>query len=116
MRVALFQTANQREVVLERQVRMQAADDVKFRGAFGDAVTGTLIDFFERKVVGAGCIGRTAKGAEFAVRDADVGGVDVAIDVEIGDVAVAFFRGRNLRASLRRANRAIRRARGRRQR
>ena len=91
LREALFQAADQGEVILERQIGMQAADDVKFRGAFGDAVTGALVNFFESEGVGAGRIGRAAKGAELAVRDADVGGIDVAIDVEIGDVAVLFF-------------------------
>jgi len=64
---------------------------MKFGGALSDAVTGTLVDFLESEVVGAGRIGRAAKGAEFAVSDADVGGIDVTIDVEIGDIAMLFF-------------------------
>ena len=54
LREALFQAADEGEVILERQIRMQAADDVKFGGAFGDAVTGALVNFVESEVVGAG--------------------------------------------------------------
>ena len=43
------------------------------------------------KVYAPGESGIAAKGAKLAVRDADVGGIDVAIDVVIGDVAVALF-------------------------
>ncbi len=37
LRIALLQPANQIEIKLERQIRMQSADDVEFRGAFGHA-------------------------------------------------------------------------------
>ena len=45
LRKALLQAANQLEVILERQIGMQAADDVKFRGAFGDALRGARDKF-----------------------------------------------------------------------
>src|SRR5882762_2623649 len=70
---------------------MQAANNVEFSGAFANALFGSLIDFFQGVGVGAGRVLIAAKGAEFAVRHADVGGIDVAGDVEIGDVAVFFF-------------------------
>src|SRR5271163_317164 len=70
---------------------MQAADDVEFRGAFRDAFACALPHFIQSECVGAGRIGGASKGAELAMRHADIGGIDVAIDVEIGDVAVAFF-------------------------
>ena len=53
LREALLQPADESEVIVKGQVRMQAADDVKFSGAFCDAVTGALIDFLESEVVGA---------------------------------------------------------------
>ena len=71
---------------------MQAADHVKFRGAFAHAFRGALVNFFEREGVGAGRIRRAAEGAELAMRDADIGGIDVAVDVEVADVAVRFSR------------------------
>ena len=70
---------------------MQAANDVKFRGAFGDALRGALPDFVQREGVSAGSVGRASKGAQLAMRHANIGGIDVAIDVEVGDVAVALF-------------------------
>src|SRR6202171_6805747 len=70
---------------------MQAADDVEFGGAFADALFGALVDFFECKGVSAGSVGIAAESAELAMGDANVGRVDVAIDVEVGDVAVALL-------------------------
>src|SRR5205814_4173412 len=70
---------------------MQAADNVKFGCAFADALVGALIDFVEGISVGAGGIGIAAERAEFAVGDADVGRIDVTIDIVVGDVAVFFF-------------------------
>ena len=70
---------------------MQAADNVNFRGAFANALCRALVHFLERIGVRAGSFGIAAEGAEFAMRDADVRGIDVAIDVVIGDVAVALF-------------------------
>src|SRR6266705_6991689 len=70
---------------------MQAADDVKFGRAFPDALVGALINFVEGVRVGAGRVGIAAKRAEFAVGNADVGRIDVAIDVVVGDVAVFPF-------------------------
>ena len=70
---------------------MQAADDVEFRGAFGHTLGGALPYFVEREGVGSGSVGRASESAKFAMRHANVGGIDVAVDVEVGDVAVAFF-------------------------
>ena len=75
----------------EGQVGMQAADHVKFRGSLAHALLGALPDFFEGESVGAGRVGLAAKGAEFAMGHADVGGIDVAIDVEVADIAVALL-------------------------
>ena len=50
LREALLQAANQFQVIVERQIGMQAADDVKLGGAFGDALRGALVNFFESEV------------------------------------------------------------------
>src|SRR2546430_3632108 len=70
---------------------MQAADDVKLGGAFAYTLRGALINFFESKGVCAGSVGVAAKSAQLTVRHADIGRIDVPIDVVIGDVAVAFL-------------------------
>ena len=67
---------------------MQTADHVKFRGAFARALLGALPDLFQRKGVRARRVGVAAKRAQLAVRHADVGGIDVPVDVEVADVAV----------------------------
>ena len=70
---------------------MQAADHVEFRGAFADTLLGALINLFERKSIRTGSTGIAAERAQFAMRDADVRRIDVPVDVEIGDVAVALL-------------------------
>src|ERR1700751_904289 len=67
---------------------MQSTDNMKLRGTFCDSITGALVDFVQGEIVSAGRIGRATKRAELAVRHANVRGIDVAIDVEIRDVAV----------------------------
>src|SRR6202047_5684027 len=70
---------------------MQAADDVKFRCAFADALFGALVNFFEGESVCARGVGIAAESAELAMCHANVGGIDVTIDVEVGDVAMALL-------------------------
>src|SRR5664279_1642053 len=70
---------------------MQTAHDVKFCRAFSDAFRGTLVHFFQSKRVSPRRIWVSSEGAEFAVGHADVGGIDVAIHIVIGDVAMALF-------------------------
>ena len=50
---ALLQAAHHVQKIFERQIGMQAADHVKFGGAFADALLGALPDLFEREGVGA---------------------------------------------------------------
>ena len=90
-RAALLQAAHQVQKIFKRQIGMQAADHVEFRGAFAHALFGALVNFLERERVRAGRIGIAAKGAQLAVRDADVRGIDVAIHVEEAGVAVALL-------------------------
>ena len=61
LRKALLQAADQVEVIIERKIGMQAANDVEFRGAFGDAFRAARENFVERKSVRAGTSGERPK-------------------------------------------------------
>ena len=52
-RAALLQPANHLQEIFERQIGMQAADDVEFQRAFARTLLRALINLFERKVVRA---------------------------------------------------------------
>src|ERR1700690_13413 len=91
LRKALAQTANQVEVVVKRQVRVQTADDVKFRGPFRNSFRRASEDLTEREGVRAGGIGRASKGAKLAMRHAHVCRIDVAVDVEVDDLTMALL-------------------------
>ena len=67
---------------------MQAADDVKLGDRLAVAGGRRLPRLFERHGVAGRVALLAAEGAELAGCDADVGRVDVAIDVEVGDVAM----------------------------
>src|SRR5487761_620370 len=88
LREALLEAANHVEIERKRQIGMQAAHDVKFRRAFGDALPGALPDFLERVGVRARGIVVAPKSAEFAMRAADIRRIDVPVDVVVADVAV----------------------------
>src|SRR5258708_10283462 len=90
-RAALFKAADELKEMIERQIRMQSAHDVKFRCAFADALLGAVVDLFKSERVGAGSVGIAAEGAQLAMCDADVRRIDVAVDVVIGDVPVALL-------------------------
>ena len=87
----LFQAANHFQEIFKRQIRMQPADNMKFRGAFAHTLFAALINLFERKVVGARRIGIAAKRAKLAVRHTNVSGIDVPVYVEVGNVPVTLF-------------------------
>jgi len=70
---------------------MQPADDMEFGGAFANALLRALVNFIEGIGVGPGSTGIASEGAQLAVGYADIGRVDVPIDVEVGDSAVALF-------------------------
>ena len=88
---ALLQSANQIQKIFERQIGMQSANEMKFRGARANALFGALPDFIQRVGVCAGRIGIAAESAEPAMRHANIRGIDVAIDVVIANVAMLFF-------------------------
>src|SRR5260370_40786632 len=70
---------------------MQAANHVKFGRAFAHALLGALVNLFESERVRAGSIRIAAERAELAMRDAHVGRIDVAIDVEETGIAVTLL-------------------------
>ena len=88
LREALLQAGNQVEKILKWQIGMQAADNMEFRNRFAVAGSGSLESFFERHRVGARRVLLAAKGAEPACGHADIRRINVAIDVEVGLVAV----------------------------
>ena len=83
-----FRPETEIEKILERQIGMQAADDVELGDRFGVSGGRGLESLFERHGVGAGRVLLASEGAEAAGRNADVGGIDVPVDVEVGLVAV----------------------------
>ena len=91
LRETLFQSGNQIEVVLERQVRMQPAHNVELGHSFRVSGGGSLISLFERHGVSAGSILLASKSAKPAGSYTDVGGIDMAIHIEISHIAVQPF-------------------------
>ena len=91
LRKALLQPGNQIEKILERQIRMQSADDVKLRDRLGVAGSGGLECLFQRHGVGAGSVLLAPESAQPAGGHANVRGIDVAVDVEVSLVAVHAF-------------------------
>src|ERR1700724_2732556 len=67
---------------------MQTSDDMELGHCFGVARGGGLPCLFEGHGVSGGIALGTAKGAQAAVSHADISGIDVAMDVEVGDVAM----------------------------
>ena len=88
LREALLQPAEHLAEPVERQLGMQAADDVEFGDRFAPALAGAMPDLFERHRVRLGIAHPLAEGAQPATRHANVGRIDVAVDVEIRGVAV----------------------------
>src|SRR5690348_16634531 len=70
---------------------MEAADNVEFGDGFAPAFAGPVPYLVERHGVGLRIAGVLSKGAETAASHADVGRIDVAVDVEISSVAVKPF-------------------------
>jgi hypothetical protein len=88
LREALFETADQIEEELKREVGVKTADDVKLRNRFGVALSSRFPSFVKGHGVAGGVAFLTAKGAKLACGYTHVGGIDMAIDVEVGEVAV----------------------------
>ncbi len=88
LRKALLKAAHQIEEVLEGKVGMEAADDVELGDGLGIAGGSGCPGLFERHGVGARGAFAASESAEAAGGDTDIGRIDVAIDVEVRDVAM----------------------------
>ncbi len=86
LRESLLQSGDELQEVLERQIGMQASDNVELGHGFGVAGSGGLPDLLQRHGVGAGPVFLAAKGAEAAGGYADIRGIDVPVDVEVSHV------------------------------
>ncbi len=75
-------------VVGEWEPGMESADDVDFGGAVLLGIACFICDFFYGEFVSAIIIFFTVEGTELAGEGADIGVVEVFIDVVVGDVAV----------------------------
>src|SRR5207245_7354318 len=64
------------------------SDDVKLRHGFAVALAGLLDAFLDRHLVAARLVDLSRPGAECAVHPAEVGGVQVAVDIVEGEIAV----------------------------
>jgi len=90
-RAALLQPADHFQKIFERQVRVQAADDVKLQRPFAHALFRARINFIQCKIVSARRIRIAAKRAQFAVRHANIRRIDMPVDIVVCDVAVLFL-------------------------
>ena len=88
LRKALLQAGDEIQKIFKRQVGMQAPDNVKFRDRFHVTGSSRLKCFFERHRIGTRCVFFSAERAQAARRDADVSGINVAIDVEVSLIVV----------------------------
>ena len=86
--IGLLEGAQDVFVVVEAEPCVQTADDVEFGDARVHIRPDMLDDLGRRPGVGAGAVlARARKRAEVAVESADVGGVDVAVLVEVDVLA-----------------------------
>ena len=86
--VALLQPAHQLLEVLERQIGIEPAHDVELRHRLGQPSARRRPRLLQRHGVGAGRALPAPEGAQPAACHAHVGGIDVPVHVEVGDVAV----------------------------
>jgi hypothetical protein len=87
-----LEAAQQLCVVIERQVRIEAVDDVQFGERLVGAASKLVPRLFERHRIGRSIRRLKArKRAEQAARDADVGRLETQVVVEVGARAVALL-------------------------
>ena len=88
LREALLQATQHFAIPVERQFRVESTDDVELGDRFGIAFARAVPDLVERHRVSLGIFLAFAERAQSATGDADIGRIDVAIDVEIGHFAM----------------------------
>ena len=91
LRKALLEAAQHLAEPVQRQFRVQSADDVEFGDGLAPAFAGALPDLFQRHGVRLGVAHALAEGAQAATGHAHIGGIDVPVDVEVGLRAVQAF-------------------------
>src|SRR5437879_13408069 len=88
LRKTLFQARAEIQEILKRQVGMEPADNVEFRDRLGISRGRGLERLFKRHGVSAGRVLLPSKGEQAAGGNANIRGVDMPVDVEIGLGAV----------------------------
>src|SRR5690349_18931518 len=63
----LFQPPNELQEIIERQIRVQAADNMKLRGAFANTLVCALVNLLQRECVSARRTRVAPKRAQFAM-------------------------------------------------
>ncbi len=86
--VAAAQAAEHFEVPVEGEPGVKSADDVDFGGTGGGGFACDAEDVVVGEFVGTGFAPLAVEFAEFAGEGADVGVIDVAVDVVVGEVSV----------------------------
>src|SRR5437867_2476089 len=79
---------NHIQVVLQRQIRIHAPHHMNLGDGLVELLPHPGLDLFPREGIGVGVPGSTIERAELAELIADVGGIDVLIDVVIGQISV----------------------------
>ncbi len=90
-RAALLQATHHVQKIFKRQVGMQPAHHVKFRGTLAHTLFGALPDLVQRESISTRRIRIASKRAQLAMRHADVGGIDVPVHIEEACVAMALL-------------------------
>ena len=85
---AFLQSRDEIQIILKGQIRMESADNVEFSDRFGIAGGRSLESFFQRHGICARSIFLASKSTETASSYANVGGIDVAVHVEVSNVAM----------------------------
>ena len=85
---SLLQPTHQVEKIFQRQIRVQPADDMKLRHRLRVARGRRLPSLFQRHGVACLVALLAPKGAQPAVRHANIRRVDVPVDVEVGHIPV----------------------------
>ena len=85
---ALLKATKEFAVPVEGERGVETADNVEFRDGFRPAFAGDLPGLFVRHGVAVGIADLFTEGTELALSDANVGGVDVTVDVVVSIVAV----------------------------
>src|SRR5262245_33759373 len=87
-RIMLVDDANDVQIPVIRQLMVQPADNVQLGAALAVRFCRALENLLVRHDVALLTLQVSAKGAEYAAIDADVGRIEMLVDVVIGAVAV----------------------------